>query len=113
MWVLGLLSISLVVSLIFSDSLFHGPLCYFFGPWCCDFLDLNNAHNYVIAYNWIVYGYKQVCDDILNSSLGHSLKDTLTIVSFLKNWFFSHTFRQCNVADALTRRVKLFSPLLV
>ena len=67
----------------------------------------------MIAYNWILYDDTPVYDDILNYGLGHLLKDALTIVSFLKNWYFSHIFRQGNAADASTRRVKLFSPLLV
>lgn len=67
----------------------------------------------MIAYNWILYDNARVCGDILNFGLGHLLKDALTIVSFLKNWSFSHIFRQGNTVDAFTRRAKLFSPLLV
>ena len=29
--------------LFFFNFIFHGPLCYSFGPKCCDFLDLNTV----------------------------------------------------------------------
>ena len=30
---------------LFFNSTFYGLLCYFFGPGCCDFLDLNRGSN--------------------------------------------------------------------
>ena len=44
--------------------------------------------------------------DLFNSALGHHLKDTLSVVSSLWSWSFSHTVRQSDsVTDALVRRV--------
>ncbi|KAK9988503.1 hypothetical protein SO802_028742 [Lithocarpus litseifolius] len=49
-----------------------------------------------------------------NSAVGHILKDTLSIVSLLKSFSFSHVNRQGNaVAHALAQRARLSFPLQV
>ncbi|KAL0008379.1 hypothetical protein SO802_009881 [Lithocarpus litseifolius] len=49
-----------------------------------------------------------------NSAVGHILKDTLSIVSLLKSFSFSHVIRQGNaVAHALAQRARLSFPLQV
>ena len=48
------------------------------------------------------------------SVVGHILKDTLSYVSLLKNYFFSHVNRQGNaVAHALAQRVRLSFPVQI
>ncbi|KAL0002459.1 hypothetical protein SO802_016240 [Lithocarpus litseifolius] len=49
-----------------------------------------------------------------NSAVGHILKDTLSIVSLLQSFSFSHVNRQGNaVAHALAQRARLSFPLQV
>ena len=46
--------------------------------------------------------------DMLNSTISHLVKDTLSFVKPLRSWSFSHTYRQDNVvAHALARRARL------
>ena len=52
--------------------------------------------------------------ELFNSSLGHLLKDTISLVSSLKSWSFSHTGRFGNsIANALIRGTRMSTPLLV
>ena len=58
---------------------------------------------------------KSLCDrGMENSAVGHILKDTLSYVSLLRSYSFSHVNRQGNaVAHALAQRARLSFPLKV
>lgn len=52
--------------------------------------------------------------DFSLSTIGHTVKDSMSIASLLQTHSFFHTRKQGNfVAHALARRVRLSSPLLV